>query len=65
MQGVGIEEMKAGDQPVIGTVSVYQEPGVYSLEARHLHLSFMHDSSTVHRVATNVFTDFIEGWGPC
>ncbi|CAL8462321.1 g1854 [Coccomyxa elongata] len=32
LQGVGIEEMKAGDQPVIGTVSVYQEPGVYTLE---------------------------------
>lgn len=33
MQGVGVEEMKAGDQPVIGTTSTYQEPGVYTLEA--------------------------------
>ena len=39
-QGVGVEEMRAGDQPVIGTTSVYQEPGVYTLEASALLLPF-------------------------
>ncbi len=30
--------MNAGDQPVIGSVDVYKEPGVYTAEAGHFHL---------------------------
>ena len=31
-QGVGTAEMNAGDEPVIGITSTYQEPGTYTLE---------------------------------
>lgn len=31
LQGVGVEEMNMGDQPVIGMVDTYKEPGVYEL----------------------------------
>ena len=31
-QGVGTADMNAGDEPVIGITSTYQEPGIYTLE---------------------------------
>lgn len=32
VQGVGLEAMNAGDQPVIGLTDTYTRPGVYTLE---------------------------------
>jgi acyl-homoserine lactone acylase PvdQ len=31
-QGVGIQEMNAGDQPVIGVADTVQQPGTYTLQ---------------------------------
>ena len=36
LQGVGAVEMNAGDQPVIGISTKYQDPGVYAVEVSGL-----------------------------
>lgn len=47
LQGVGAVEMNAGDQPVIGISTKYQDPGVYAVEVSGPLLPMLHTQRCV------------------